>query len=146
MFVGSSAGSINAAALAAYADRFGDGLGELEAAWRNIEPQQVFRTDVGSLGRIGARWAWDLSFGGVTGHSQAKSLLDTTPLRQLLARHIPFERIAENVATGSLDALALVATDLHTSNGVIFLEARPTPRRGPAGDGASNGPGSASST
>ena len=79
VFVGSSAGSINAAALAAYADRFGDGLAELEAAWRNIEPQQVFRTDIGSLGRIGARWAWDLSFGGVTGHSQA----------EIAARHQP---------------------------------------------------------
>ena len=125
VFVGSSAGSINAAALAAYADRFGDGLAQLEAAWRNIEPQQVFRTDIGSLGRIGVRWAWDLSFGGVTGQSQAKSLLDTSPLGRLLARAIPFERIEGNLANGSLEALALIATDLLTANGVIFLQAQP---------------------
>jgi NTE family protein len=125
VFVGASAGSINAAALAAYADAFGDGLAELEAAWRNIEPHQVFRTDIGSLGRIGVRWAWDLSFGGVTGQSQAKSLLDTRPLRRLLANRIPFERIDQNLANGSLESLALIATDLLTANGVIFLQARP---------------------
>jgi NTE family protein len=38
---------------------------------------------------------------------------------------VPFERIATNVAAGTLRALALIATDLHTSNGVVFLEATP---------------------
>jgi NTE family protein len=125
VFVGSSAGSINVAALAAYADRLEDGVARLEQVWRTIEPQQVFRTDVTSLGKIGVRWAWDLSFGGVTGRSQAKSLLDTAPLRDLLAERIPFERIATNVASGALDALALIATDLYTASGVVFLQARP---------------------
>jgi NTE family protein len=78
-----------------------------------------------ALGRTGARWAWDLSFGGATGHVQPKSLLDTAPLRELLAAHIPFERIAANVAAGHVAALAIIATDLYTSNGVIFLDAAP---------------------
>jgi NTE family protein len=42
-------------------------------------------------------------------------------LRGLLAEHVPLSRIPDNLAAGRLDALALIATDLHTSNGVIFL-------------------------
>jgi NTE family protein len=125
VFVGSSAGSINSAALAAHADDFDTGLARLEHVWGEIHAAQVYRTDIGSLGRIGLRWAWDLSFGGALHSVQPKSLLDTTPLRTLLAKHVQLDRIATNVAAGHLDALALVATDLHTSNGVIFLAAPP---------------------
>jgi len=125
ILVGSSAGSINAAAVAASSDDLHTGIAGLERIWREIHPGQVYRTDMASLGRIGARWAWDLSFGGATGHVQPKSLLDTAPLRELLAGHIPFDRVAANVAAGHVAALAIIATDLYTSNGVIFLDAAP---------------------
>jgi NTE family protein len=123
--VGSSAGAINGAAFAAFADDFSAGLGRLEKVWGEIAAQQVFRTDVASLGKMGARWAWDLSFGGVTGHVRSESLLDTSPLRDLLAQRIPLARIDNNIKSGALRALALIATDLHTSNGVVFLHAMP---------------------
>jgi NTE family protein len=123
ILVGSSAGSINTAAVAAWIDDLDTGLAGLERVWREIHPAQVYRTDVTSLGRIGARWAWDLSFGGATGHVQPKSLLDTAPLRDLLAERIPFRRIETNVARRRVAALAIIATDLHTSDGVIFLAA-----------------------
>lgn len=121
VFVGSSAGAINTASLAAHADEIETGITRLEHVWRGIKPSQVYRTDVASLGRIGLRWAWDLSFGGATHEVQPKSLLDTAPLRALLSEHVAFPRLAEQVASGRLEALALIATDLHTSNGVIFL-------------------------
>jgi len=125
IIVGSSAGSINGAACAAFADDLGAGLERLEKVWGEIEAQQVFRTDVTSLGKIGARWAWDLSFGGVTGSVRAESLLDTSPLRDLLARRIPITRIDNNIQSGTLRSLALIATDLHTSQGIVFLHAMP---------------------
>ncbi len=106
IFVGASAGSINATALAAHVDDLEQGLDHLEQVWRTIQPQQVFRTDIGSLGRIGARWVWDLSFGGVTRRSQAKALLDTAPLARLLAERIPFERIEPNVRAGARGPVA----------------------------------------
>jgi len=126
LFVGSSAGAINAAALAVHADSLEEGVARLERVWRGISPGDVFRTDIAAFGRIGARWAWDLSLGGATGRVRARSLLDTTPLRALLERSIACERIQRNVASGALGALALVATDLHTSNGVVFLDAPPS--------------------
>ncbi|MCK6555848.1 patatin-like phospholipase family protein [Candidatus Binatia bacterium] len=125
ILVGSSAGSINGAMLAAYADQFGRGVRTLGQIWSKLEARHVFRTDIASLGRIGVRWAWDLSFGGATRHVQPKSLLDTAPLRKLLSAKVPFNRIDGNVERRVLRALAVPATDLYTSNGVLFVHAAP---------------------
>lgn len=125
ILVGSSAGSINSGLLAAFADQFARGVDALTQIWSSIEAKDVFRTDIASLGRIGARWAWDLSFGGATRHVQPKSLLDNAPLRKLLSAKIPLSRIDGNVERGALRALAIPATDLYASNGVLFVHAAP---------------------
>lgn len=121
VYVGSSAGAINAAMLAAHADNPRAGTAALDKLWRTIEPHRVFRTDLASLGSIGLRWAWDLSFGGVLSHVRPKSLLDTAPLRKLLA-HVPFDRLQRNVRDGTLYALAVAATDLYSSTGFLFVD------------------------
>src|SRR5262249_58974384 len=113
--------------LAAGSDAVQCGAAGLERIWSEIHPAQVYRTDMGSLGRIGARWAWDLSFGGATGHVQPKSLLDAAPLRELLAAHIPFERIAANLAAGHVAALAITDTALYPPHGPIFSDAASAP-------------------
>jgi NTE family protein len=129
--VGSSAGAINAAGLASRADDPAAAVARIDELWRDIRAAQVYRTDVTALGTTGFRWAWDLTFGGVTRRSQPKSLLDTTPLRAFLRQHMPFDRIAANIAGGYLDTLAVIATDLHTSNGVVFVHtAEDTPTWG----------------
>ena len=125
ILVGSSAGAINASLLAAFADDYQEGVGRLESVWGSLEPRQVFRTDLRSLGGIGAAWIRDLSFGGLLRRVAPKSLLDTAPLRTLLTDRVPFERIGRHVETGHLRALAVPATDLYTANGVVFLEAAP---------------------
>jgi NTE family protein len=125
VLVGSSAGAINAAVVAAYADDVALGVKRLSRVWSSIDAQQVFRTDLRSLGGIGAKWVRDLSFGGILRRVSPKSLLDTAPLRELLAASVPFERIDRNVDEGRLRALAMPATDLYTADGVIFLDATP---------------------
>ena len=125
--VGSSAGSINAGMLAAYADDPCAGVARLVDVWSTLEAQNVFRTDIGSLGRIGMRWAWDLSFGGALRRVQPKALLDTAPLRKLL-RRIPLARIDDHIKAGALFALAIAATDLYTSTGYLFVHGHPDVR------------------
>ena len=120
VIVGSSAGSINAGMLAAHADDLREGVARLVEVWSEIAANEVFRTDIASLGRIGVRWAWDLSFGGALRRVQPKSLLDTAPLRTLLKR-IPLARIDEHVRSGALYAAAVAATDLYSSNGYLFV-------------------------
>ena len=124
VLVGSSAGSINAGMLAAYADDVHTGVGRLIDVWSTLHAQNVFHTDIGSLGRIGMRWAWDLSFGGALRRVQPKALLDTAPLRKLL-RRVPLARIDDNVNAGALYALAVAATDLYTSTGFLFVHGHP---------------------
>ncbi|MDX2170667.1 MAG: patatin-like phospholipase family protein [Deltaproteobacteria bacterium] len=121
ILVGSSAGSINVGMLAAYAENLAGGVEQLVDVWGGLRARDVFRTDLRSLGGIGARWAWDLSFGGALRRVQPKSLLDTAPLRTLLQR-IPLAQIAGAVRHGALHAVAVAATDLYTSNGYLFVQ------------------------
>jgi NTE family protein len=125
VLVGSSAGAINAAALASRADALPRAVEQLVGVWSGMRPEQIFRTDARSLSGIGVRWVRDLSFGGMLRRVAPKSLLDTAPLRSLLSEHIPFAEIDRHVDEGSLRALALPATDLYTADGVVFLDAAP---------------------
>lgn len=125
ILVGSSAGAINAATLAAYADGVTEGIDRLERVWGELKPQDVFRTDLWSLGNIGMQWVRDLTFGGALRHVAPKALLDTGPLWKLLDGTMPLARIDEQLARGTFDALAVPATDLYASGGTLFLHAVP---------------------
>lgn len=120
--VGSSAGAINSAYLAARLDQ-ADCLQILYDFWRNIDSTQVFRSDLISLSRIGLRWSRDLLLGGLTHSVSIKALLDTSPLRRLLLKHIPFDKIAHNINNGLLSALAIHTTAYSNAMNVAFVEA-----------------------
>src|SRR5947209_851763 len=60
---GTSAGAINATALACSADNFGEGLGRVMHVWQNFTADQVFRADSLGVIRSGARWLSLMSFG-----------------------------------------------------------------------------------
>ncbi len=122
LLVGSSAGAINVAVLGATADRCADGIERLVTLWRGLSADQVFRTDVVSLGSIGLRWVRDLTFGGLVGRVTGKALLDTAPLRRLITAQFHPGRIAENIAAGALRAVAVAATELYSGSGVLFVE------------------------
>ena len=61
---GSSAGAINAAALAIYATRFHEGVHRLVHVWRNFRVDQVFRADARGILLNGLRWGAALFLGG----------------------------------------------------------------------------------
>jgi NTE family protein len=122
---GLSAGAINAAALATHADDFRRAVRELSDTWLSLTPDQVYRTDPVSLGRLGVRWLKDLSTGGVLGESRASHLLDTTPLRELIAKRIDLSRIPRHVASGVLRGVAVSATNYLTGTIVTFFDGAP---------------------
>jgi NTE family protein len=124
VLVGASAGAINASMIAAHTDGLEEGVTALETLWGEITPDQVFRTDLRSIGGIGARWVRDLSFGGILRRVAPKALLDTAPLHELIDRHLPCERIDENIESGALRALAVPATNLYTADGVVFVDTK----------------------
>ncbi|MBA2262405.1 MAG: patatin-like phospholipase family protein [Solirubrobacterales bacterium] len=126
--VGTSAGALNAAHLAASAHltltaAVDDGM----EAWRTLRYRDVTRSLLSprALGRL-ARFIATVVGAPVT---EVRSLLDTTPLRATLHRLICFERIADNVADGALalKAAAVVATSYETGRSVVFHHGGETP-------------------
>jgi NTE family protein len=122
VLVGTSAGAINAAALAARGRRFAEAVATLERVWSGFHLDQVVRIDTGAVLRAGLHWAVSLLSGGWL-LSPPRSLLDTTPLRGLLQRTIPLERIPSSIAAGPVEALAVATTSYTTGQAVAFFEA-----------------------
>jgi NTE family protein len=128
VLAGLSAGAINAAALAADADDFPKAVEALTDTWMSLTPEAVYRTDLGTLAGLGARWLKDVTTGGVLGASRANCLLDTSPLRALLAERLKISQIAGHVAAGTLRGVAVSATNYLTGTIVTFFEAAPEVR------------------
>ena len=56
VITGTSAGAINAAAIACHADRFDLSVAGLVNVWRHFSADQVYRADAFGVVRTGARW------------------------------------------------------------------------------------------
>ncbi|MFW7381278.1 MAG: patatin-like phospholipase family protein [Oligoflexus sp.] len=122
IITGVSAGSINACYLASQADRFYDGVSQLADFWSNIRTEQVFRTDVWSLGRNSMSWIQDIIRGRVHSSGKVKALLDTGPLRRLLEEKIDCSKIKSNLQAGHLRAVAMSATNYRHNTNITFVE------------------------
>jgi NTE family protein len=123
---GTSAGAINATALACRADNFGEGVRTLLDVWENIAAGQVYRADSIAVLRSGARWLSLLSFGWLLRKWRAappNSLLDNTPLVGLLHRIIDLPRLDAALADGLLHALAVTASSYTAGQHVTFYQA-----------------------
>jgi NTE family protein len=124
IIVGTSAGAVSAAILASNVTRWHQSVAEIEHVWANFHVAQVFRSDAVAMLRAGARWLGSLVTGGMMG--PPKSLLDNSPLRELLSKVADFDAIRANVTHGHLRALALCATSYFTARSVSFFEAETT--------------------
>ena len=105
-------------------DALAQSVAEIEEVWANFHVAQVFRSDPMAMIRAGGRWLGSLFTGGMIG--PPKSLLDNSPLRELLAKVTDFDAVRANVAHGHLRALALCATSYFTARSVSFFEAETT--------------------
>src|SRR5688500_6425980 len=79
---GTSAGAVNATAIAVHADRFRVAIGNLERVWRTFQVGQVFRADTLSMMRSGLHWLFAMLSGGWL-LPPPRSLFDNAHLRAL---------------------------------------------------------------
>jgi NTE family protein len=121
---GASAGAINAAALAGGCDDFAAATRITAAAWAGLRPSEVFRCDFLSQAVNSLTWIRDLSFGGVLGGGNARSLLDARPLRHFLHRHLRCERIQGNIKKGHLYAVVVSATNYTSGGAYLFIQGK----------------------
>jgi NTE family protein len=120
---GTSAGAINAATLAVWAEDYARGVDELLDVWENFSANQVYRADPAGIAATGARWLAALMFGWITRRAP-RSLLDNDPLRRMLARRLDFSRIESAIAGGALHSVSITCSGYGSGQSVSFFEGR----------------------
>ena len=125
IITGTSAGAINASALACGSDNFDITVRMMAQAWRGFHADQVYRADHLSMLRSGATWMTLLSLGWLLAkwrRIKPRSLLDNSPLHDLLKRLVPLERLPELIRQGHMQALAVTASSYSSGEHVTFFE------------------------
>jgi NTE family protein len=126
ILVGTSAGAINATALACRADNFQEAVAQMVHVWENFRAEQVYRSDLIGVIRTGARWVTLMSVGWLVRRSlrvRPRSLLDNSPLGALLAHMIELERLQRSLEHGHLRALAVGVSSYSSGRHVTFYQA-----------------------
>jgi NTE family protein len=126
VIVGTSAGAINAAALASHADRFDFAVSHLVEVWRTFRAEQVYRSDAIGVIRSGALWLTLFTVGWAIARwwrLSPRSLLDNRPLADLLERTLNLGRVRDVMRAGHLQALAVSASGYTSGTHVTFYEA-----------------------
>jgi NTE family protein len=120
---GTSAGAINAAALAVGAQNFRDGVQYLVNTWKGFHAAQIYRTDVIGVFNNTVLWFSGLLFSalGINKLRQV-SLLDNSPLVKLLEEMLPYEKIQESIDAGLLRALSITASGYGSGQSVTFYQ------------------------
>jgi NTE family protein len=126
VIAGTSAGAINAASLACNADFFEASVQGLVDVWSNFHADQVYLSDSLGVVRTGARWLTMMSIGWMLARwrkARPKSLLDNSPLRELLGKLVPVHRLPDLMRDGHLHALAVTASSYGSGQHVTFYDA-----------------------
>jgi NTE family protein len=116
---GTSAGAINAATLAVYADNFTRGVANLLEVWEHMRCEHIYKTDPWSIMKSGARW---LSALMLVSRKNPVSLLDNAPLKDMLEKNLQFERIQQHIDSGALYAACVTASGYTSGQSVSFFQ------------------------
>jgi NTE family protein len=118
---GTSAGAINATMLAVNADDFRRGVARLTRWWRRVTVEDIYRADLVTLARHGARFLAS-ALTGSSAPPKVASMFDNAPLTRLLVNEIDFSRLDDQIAQGNLHALSINATSYTSGHAVSFYQ------------------------
>ena len=117
---GTSAGAVNAVAMAADAGNYRRAVLRVQAVWKNFRAEQVYRADSPGVLKNSAKWIWAALTGGRG--REPVSLLDNAPLRELLARRVEFGAIQRSIEAGHLHALGIICSGYTSGQSVCFFQ------------------------
>jgi NTE family protein len=121
VIVGSSAGAILGTVIASHAARFRQGACYLERVWRNLKVSDVVRDDAPTMLASGLRFlAALISAGWLV--APPRSVLDSSPLRELLERHVNFARVRQALDEGWLRAVGINASAYQSARSICFYD------------------------
>ncbi len=111
---GVSAGAINTAKLACDIDSFANAVEKLNYLWSQVSTEQVFKTDFLSLNKLSLNM-----FGK---KKNFDSLLDTSPLEDLLNQNCDFSKIQSHIKNGFIESLIITTNNYNTGSAVSFIQ------------------------
>jgi NTE family protein len=125
IIVGTSAGAINAAALACGCADFDAAVAAIAAVWSQFTSEQVYRAD--ALDRLDVdgrlRMLWGLAHVlAQWRQEQPQSLLDNAPLARLLEELVPLQRLPVLLRAGHLHGLAITASSYSAGDHCTFFQ------------------------
>ncbi len=125
---GTSAGALNAVALASSANNFRLGVKKVEKIWTNLHVERVVKARGIDLLANSARLGLSFFNSGI-GRTKPLALLNNEPLRELLSHTIRFNNIQKRIDAGLLDAVSVTATSYATGNSVSFFQGKDSLKR-----------------
>lgn len=118
---GTSAGAINALALATHSGHFYEAVADLRQLWADLSTDRVYKT--GWLDLIGGGMRLLLSlFNEGMGGKKSIALLDNSPLRKFLTEHIDFSQLDVGIAKGDLKAVCVTAMNYSSGESMGFFQ------------------------
>lgn len=118
---GTSAGAINALSIAGRAGPFRLRTKKLEGIWHNLRAPDVYRTDFFGVAANAFHVIASFLHSGY-GIGRPISLLDNTPLRQLLENYVKFDYLDTAIRNGELEAIAISAMSYASGQSVTFFQ------------------------
>lgn len=122
VIVGTSAGAINAVALACGALHFSEAIRQLAKVWQGFHTHHVYRSDWPGVVRQAGRFVGHSLLG--MGREVPVALLDNSPLRALLERELDLSGIGASLARRHLRAVAVTAFGYESGQAVTFYQGR----------------------
>ena len=122
VIAGTSAGALNGVSLATHAQRLRTGVRTLEYVWKNIDSGQIYRLDSGGIIASASNWVLAMVTNRPT--ETPVSLLNNSPLEELLSQVIKLDRIQQHIDLGLLDAVAVTASSYTSGESVSFYQAQ----------------------
>lgn len=122
VIVGTSAGAINALALASGAAMFRHNISHLEGLWSEIAVNRIYKSQTLELFRNMTGVARRLFAGQQDGAPVA--LLNNSPLKAMLQQELNFEAVTTAVEDGRLSAVGVNACGYSTGQNVCFFQGK----------------------
>ena len=122
---GTSAGAVNAAVLAANGSNFRRGVRTLMTVWKNFRAYHVYRADPVGVIRNTLHWLTAVVAGGGLGRQTPVSLLDNSPLGDLLRNRLDFSTIQSAIDAGDLIAVSITCSGYSSGQSVTFYQGIP---------------------
>lgn len=130
IFTGVSAGAINSAFLANHSGNFEQAVMDLCELWGDLRTEKVIDARLARLFGRAFSWSMRLGLGGATREPKARGMVDTAPLRRLLATALCREDdasllvgVEQNIRMERLRALALTSTNYDTGQPITWVTA-----------------------